>query len=102
MSSRPMTGSASCTASACARWDLPDPELPMMTCVPWFATQSSGRMRVREVMLPEQILAVVISVRRPHHGVDVIADGFSTASGTLVIEFDKNHWTLHAIVERTH
>ena len=65
-------------------------------------------MRVLLVMLAEQILAIVVAVRGPHHGVDVLTvRGFgirckvAEADGLLMIEFNQNHRAMDAIVEDT-
>ena len=56
-------------------------------------------------MLPEQILAVVISVRRAHDGVDVIPRGpvggmeCRRPHRTLVIELDQDHRAVDTVVE---
>lgn len=63
-------------------------------------------MLVRQVMLPQQILPVVIAVGSADHAVDVFARGSATSTGSvaqirrsLVIEFNENDWTVDAVVE---
>src|SRR5689334_3132943 len=53
------------------------------------------------IVLPQQILAIVIAVRRAHHGVDVVARRFVVVVNDtrLVIELDQDHRTQDAIVE---
>ena len=52
-------------------------------------------------VLPQQVLAVVIAVGSPHHGVDMISRGFVVVQEDtiLVIELDKNHRAVHPVVE---
>src|SRR5712691_3163196 len=53
------------------------------------------------VVLAQQILAVVVAVRRADHRVDVIARGRIVVErhAALVIELDQDHRTVNAIVE---
>ena len=57
------------------------------------------------VMLPEQILAVVVSIGGADDDVHVSVNGSSVrivlahADGTLVIEFDENDGAMDAVVE---
>src|SRR5688500_19292701 len=54
------------------------------------------------VVLPQQVFAVVVAVRRAHDGVYMRATGDPLArqrDGQLMIELDQDHRTLDAIVE---
>src|SRR5947207_6803975 len=53
------------------------------------------------VVLAQQVLAVVVAVRRADHGVDVIARGRVVVErhAALMIELDQDHRTVDAIVE---
>jgi hypothetical protein len=53
------------------------------------------------VMLAQEILAVIVAVRRPHHAVDVVGRRLLIAqrNAALMVEFDENNWTVHAVIE---
>src|SRR5215510_14691235 len=64
------------------------------------------RMRMLLVMLPEQVVSVVVSIRSSDDGVDVLPIHLSRvrskaaqANRQLVIEFDQDHRTLDAVIE---
>ena len=53
-------------------------------------------------MLPEQVLAVIIPIRRADGGVNMVASRFSTApqsNGALVIKLDQHDRTVNAVEE---
>ncbi len=52
-------------------------------------------------VLPQQVLAVVVAVESPHHGVDMISRGFVVVQEDtiLVVELDKNYRTVHPVIE---
>src|SRR5918997_1312315 len=61
-------------------------------------------MRVALVVLPEQILAVVVPVRRAHDAVDVLPRGLPSlytrhVDRRLVVELDQHHRALDPVVE---
>ena len=73
----------------------------------WIAPVSS-RMRMREVVLPQQVFPVVVSIRRSNDTVNVllrrlVGIGYvlSQVRGALMIEFDQNDRALHAVVKDT-
>ena len=59
-------------------------------------------MRCMPVMLPQQVEAVVVAVRRAHDGVDVefrrLRVGQEHAG--VVVEFNEGHRALHPVIER--
>ena len=62
---------------------------------------------MREVVLPQQVLAVVIAIRRAHYAMDVllrrlrgVGGKLAQVGGPLMVEFDQDHWAVHAVVER--
>jgi hypothetical protein len=62
---------------------------------------------MREIVLPQQVLAVVISIRSTHNAMNVLLGRLRRVSGKLfqvcgqlVIKFDQDHWTVHAVIER--
>ena len=65
------------------------------------------RVWMLQVVLPQQILAVVVAVRRAHDGVDVLAAFGSVRvlarcrkpDRPLVIELDQDHRAVDAVVE---
>src|SRR5215475_7716117 len=64
------------------------------------------RMRMLLVMQPEQVLAIVVSVRSPDDRVDVlpihlprVGSEAAQAHRQLVIEFDQDHRALDAVIE---
>src|SRR5215510_3217796 len=64
------------------------------------------RVRMLLVMLPEQVLAVIVTVRSPDDGVDVlpihlprVGSEAAQPDGQLMIEFDQNHRALDAVIE---
>jgi hypothetical protein len=63
---------------------------------------------VREVVLPQQVFPVVVSIRRSNDTVNVllrrlvgIGCVLSQVRGALMIEFDQNDRALHAVVKDT-
>ena len=59
-----------------------------------------------EVVLPQQVLAVVISIRSSHNAMNVLLSRPHRVSckllqvcGPLVIKFDQDHGTLHAVIK---
>ena len=63
-------------------------------------------MRMLLVVLPQQVLAVIVAVRRADHGMDVIANRQLRVLGQmagvgrpLVVELDQDHRTVDAIIE---
>ena len=59
-----------------------------------------------QVVLPQQILAIVVSIRRSHHAMDMLLGRLLAVGGktpqicrTLVVEFDQDHRTLHPVIE---
>src|SRR5205814_2198744 len=61
---------------------------------------SVRRMRMKKVMLSQQILSIIIAVRSPHNCVDMVANGRLTRPGHgLVIELYENHRALDPVVE---
>lgn len=53
-------------------------------------------------MLPEEVLAVIISIRRPNRCVNMILCGFSIPAqrdGALMVEFDQYHGTVNPVVK---
>ena len=67
---------------------------------------ASSRVRVREVMLPQQILPIVIPVGRPHDTMNVLLGRLFGISRklrqirwTLVVEFNQNYGALNAIIK---
>ena len=59
-------------------------------------------------MLPQQILAIVVSIRRAHHAMNVLLSWFCGISAELsqicrllVIKFNQNHRTLDAVIKDT-
>ena len=59
-------------------------------------------MRGVPIMQPQQVDAVVVAVRRPHDGVDVKLRrlGIGQKHTGVMVELDKDHRTLNAIIER--
>ena len=62
---------------------------------------------MREVVLPQQVLAVVISIRSAHNAMNVLLSRLRWVSGKLpqvcgllVIKFDQDHRTVHAVIKR--
>ena len=65
-------------------------------------------VRPRRVVLAEQILPVVVAIRRAHHGMDVlpvrplrIRRGVAQIHRALVIKFEQNHRTVNPIIKYT-
>src|ERR1700744_2067887 len=60
------------------------------------------RMGVLDIVLTEQVLAVVVAVRRAHHGVDMVARRRVVVvdDAGLVVELDQDDRAQDAIVER--
>src|SRR5260370_26777092 len=58
-------------------------------------------MIVPGIMLAQQVLAVVVAVRRADYRVDMIARGLVVRidDPRLVVEFDEHDWTVDTIVE---
>jgi len=61
---------------------------------------------MRKIMLPQETLAIVVSIRRAHHAMDVLLSwlpGVSTelpqVCGLLVIKLNQDHGTLDAVIE---
>ena len=52
-------------------------------------------------VLPQQVLAVVIAVGSPHHGVDMISRGLVVVQedAILVVKLDENHRAVHPVIE---
>jgi hypothetical protein len=46
-------------------------------------------------------VAVIVAVRRPHHGVDMVAGRLLMAerNAALTVEFDEHNRTVHAVIE---
>jgi hypothetical protein len=66
----------------------------------------SARVRMREVVLPQQVLAIIIAVWRAHYTVNVLLGGLLRIGGKLrevrrplVVEFDQDYRALEAVVE---
>ena len=61
-------------------------------------------MIVPSIMLAQQILAIIVAVRRSHHGMDVVARGRVVIVDNAgdVIEFNKDYGTQDPIIERTY
>ena len=59
------------------------------------------RMGVLCVVLAQQVLAIVIAIRRAHHRVDVVAGGFIVVvdNAGLVVELDEDHGIEDTIVK---
>ena len=59
-------------------------------------------MRRRLVMLPQQVEAVVVAVRRAHDGVDVELGRLRVGQehAGVVVELDEGHRALHPVIER--
>src|SRR5215211_5044664 len=81
-------------------------------CRSWGRATGSGRstwsgrsrwVRVLEplVMLAEEILAVVVAVRRSNHGMNVVARRLVVVEGDpgLVVEFHQDDRTVHPVIE---
>jgi hypothetical protein len=61
-----------------------------------------------EIVPPQQVLAVVISVRRSHNAMNVLPSRLHGLSrklpqvcGVLVVKLNQDHWTLHAVIKHT-
>src|SRR5258708_2584718 len=102
----PEVGSSSRAASP---QSLPPPEslqkTPAVCLTPWL--RSSTRMWMCQIVLPQQILPIIIPVRRSHHAVNMLLRWLSRIGRKprqirrpLVVEFNQNHRTLHPVVER--
>src|SRR6266567_3893763 len=72
----------------------------------FFPCRRSCRVWVREVVLPQQVLAVIISIRSSHNAMNVLLSRLQRVSckllqvcGPLVIKFNQDHWTLHAVIK---
>ena len=59
-------------------------------------------MIVAGIVLAQQVLAIVVAVRRAHDGVDVIARGLVVGidDPRLVVELDEHDRAVDAVVER--
>src|SRR5229473_6240336 len=102
----PEVGSSSRATSPQSR---PPPEsfqkTPAVCLTPWL--RSSTRMWMRQIVLPQQILPVIIPVRRPHHTMNMLLRWLGRIGRKprqirrpLVVEFNQNHRTLYPVVER--
>ena len=63
-----------------------------------------GMVMMSFVVLPKQVLAIIIAIGRSHDRVDVIAGRRlrpKRSHPTLVVELNKNHWTMDAVVKHT-
>jgi hypothetical protein len=54
-------------------------------------------------MLTQQVDAVIIAIRGPHDGMDVLARGFIVVecNAALVVELNENDGAVHTVVKRT-
>ena len=55
-------------------------------------------------VLPQQIFAVVVSIGRPQHGVDVIPTRLARAErgdASLMIKLDQDHGAVDSVIENT-
>src|SRR5271155_1452599 len=65
-------------------------------------------MRVRQIMLPQQILPIIVPVRRAHHAMNVLLRRRigvlrkpRQIGRPLVVELNQNHRTLNPVIENT-
>src|SRR5262249_3114998 len=72
------------------------------------APGSSPSMVMRQVMLPEQVLAVVVPVWSPHYCMNMLASRLfrigrkaGQVCGRLVIEFYQHHRAVDAVIEHS-
>lgn len=63
-------------------------------------------MRVLQVMLAEQVLAVIVSIRGSHDGVNMLGIGhnrpfleMTRSDWQLLIEFDEDDRAMNAVIE---
>src|SRR5262245_53071935 len=63
--------------------------------------ETTVRMIVLRIVLPQHVHAIVIAIRRAHHRVDVVAGGFIVVvdDARLVVELDEHHGIEDTIVK---